>query len=166
MQPATFRGRFLGITGELRGFGAVMTREQVEDVSEFERRRVEELLARTPRLSERWPRSIQCPCGCIVPVVVSNLRLASSHVDGLLIRPGETFSFNRTVGNCTARKGYVTGMRLRNGEAIQGSAAGSASSATSSTGLLCTATSPSRSARSTRSIPSPTRDASCRGARA
>ena len=32
-----------------------MTRELVEDVSEFERRRVEELLARTPRLSERWP---------------------------------------------------------------------------------------------------------------
>src|SRR5674476_1374347 len=50
MQPATFRGRFLGITGELRGLGAVMTRELAEDVSEFERRRVEELLARTPRL--------------------------------------------------------------------------------------------------------------------
>lgn len=32
-----------------------MTRELAEDVSEFERRRVEELLARTPRLSERWP---------------------------------------------------------------------------------------------------------------
>jgi vancomycin resistance protein VanW len=51
---------------------------------------------------------------------VVNLRLASAHVDGLLIRPGETFSVNRTVGNCTARKGYVSGMRLRNGETISG----------------------------------------------
>ena len=32
-----------------------MKRELVGDVSEFERRRVEELLARTPRWSERWP---------------------------------------------------------------------------------------------------------------
>lgn len=51
---------------------------------------------------------------------VTNLRLAAERVDGLLIRPGETFSFNRTVGNCTRRKGYVDGMRLCNGEAIAG----------------------------------------------
>jgi vancomycin resistance protein VanW len=34
---------------------------------------------------------------------VVNLRLASARVDGLLIRPGETFSFNKVVGNCTRR---------------------------------------------------------------
>ena len=51
---------------------------------------------------------------------VTNLRLASRRVDGLLIRPGETFSFNKVVGNCTRRKGYVEGMRLSNGEAISG----------------------------------------------
>jgi vancomycin resistance protein VanW len=51
---------------------------------------------------------------------VVNLRLASAHVDRLLIRPGETFSFNKVVGNCTPRKGYVEGMRLSNGEAISG----------------------------------------------
>ena len=48
---------------------------------------------------------------------VTNLRLASARVDGVLIRPGETFSFNKVVGNCTRRKGYVDGMRLSNGEA-------------------------------------------------
>jgi vancomycin resistance protein VanW len=48
---------------------------------------------------------------------VVNLRLAAARVDGLLIRPGETFSFNRAVGNCTRRKGYVEGMRLSNGTA-------------------------------------------------
>jgi len=51
---------------------------------------------------------------------VVNLRLASRHTDGLLIRPGETFSFNKVVGNCTRRKGYVEGMRLSNGDAISG----------------------------------------------
>lgn len=51
---------------------------------------------------------------------VRNLTLAAEKVDGLLIRPGETFSFNRVVGNCTRRKGYVEGMRLSNGEARPG----------------------------------------------
>jgi vancomycin resistance protein VanW len=51
---------------------------------------------------------------------VVNLRLAAARVDGLLIRPGETFSFNRTVGNCTRRKGYVEGMRLSKGSAAAG----------------------------------------------
>ena len=51
---------------------------------------------------------------------VVNLRLASRHTDGLLIRPGETFSFNKVVGSCTRKKGYVEGMRLSNGDAISG----------------------------------------------
>jgi vancomycin resistance protein VanW len=51
---------------------------------------------------------------------VVNLRLASARVDGVLIRPGETFSFNKVVGNCTRRKGYVEGMRLSNGDAVAG----------------------------------------------
>lgn len=51
---------------------------------------------------------------------VTNLRLAAAQTDGVLIRPGETFSFNKIVGDCTARKGYVEGMRLSNGEARPG----------------------------------------------
>ena len=51
---------------------------------------------------------------------VTNLRLATARVDGLLIRPGETFSFNKVIGNCTRRKGYVAGMRLSNGHAREG----------------------------------------------
>ncbi|WP_246415856.1 VanW family protein [Nocardioides luti] len=51
---------------------------------------------------------------------VTNLRLASARVDGLLIRPGETFSFNKVVGACTRRKGYLEGMRLSNGVAVPG----------------------------------------------
>ena len=51
---------------------------------------------------------------------VVNLRLASARTDGVVIRPGETLSFNKVVGNCTRRKGYVVGMRLSNGEARAG----------------------------------------------
>ncbi len=51
---------------------------------------------------------------------VRNLELASARVDGILIRPGETFSFNKVVGNCTRRKGYVEGMKLSNGDAEAG----------------------------------------------
>jgi vancomycin resistance protein VanW len=51
---------------------------------------------------------------------VTNLRLAAARVDRILVRPGETFSFNRVVGNCTRRKGYVEGMRLSNGDAQAG----------------------------------------------
>lgn len=51
---------------------------------------------------------------------VVNLRLAAARTDGVIIGPGETFSFNRVVGNCTRGKGYVEGMRLTNGKAISG----------------------------------------------
>lgn len=51
---------------------------------------------------------------------VTNLRLAAARTDRIVIRPGETFSFNKVVGNCTRRKGYVEGMRLSNGRAVAG----------------------------------------------
>jgi vancomycin resistance protein VanW len=51
---------------------------------------------------------------------VVNLRLAATRLDGLLIRPGETFSFTRTVGNCTRRQGYVDGLRLEGGVPVAG----------------------------------------------
>jgi vancomycin resistance protein VanW len=51
---------------------------------------------------------------------VTNLRLAAERMDGIVIRPGESVSFNRVVGNCTRRKGYVEGMRLSNGTAEAG----------------------------------------------
>ncbi len=51
---------------------------------------------------------------------VTNLRLAAGRLDGIVIGPGETYSFNRVVGNCTRRKGYLDGMKLSNGAADAG----------------------------------------------
>ena len=38
-----------------------------------------------------------------------NIRLASAKINGLIIRPGETFSFWKTVGKTTKRRGYRDG---------------------------------------------------------
>lgn len=46
---------------------------------------------------------------------ITNLRLAIGKLDGLLIRPGETFSYWRSIGKPTRRKGYQDGMVLHYG---------------------------------------------------
>lgn len=51
---------------------------------------------------------------------VVNLRIAVPTIDGVLIKPGETFSFWRLVGETTAEKGYVEGMQLSRGEVVRG----------------------------------------------
>ncbi|RYG64579.1 vancomycin resistance protein, partial [bacterium] len=47
---------------------------------------------------------------------VTNLEIARSTFDGVLVKPGEIFSFWSHVGNATAAKGYLEGMRLSRGE--------------------------------------------------
>jgi vancomycin resistance protein VanW len=51
---------------------------------------------------------------------VHNLALAIRPLDGLLIRPGETFSFWRAVGRPTRERGYIHGMELSRGRARPG----------------------------------------------
>ena len=53
-----------------------------------------------------------------------NIELASSTMDGLVIRPGETFSFWRRVGNTTKRKGYKDGRIIVGGELAPGMGGG------------------------------------------
>lgn len=68
------------------------------------------LLLRTLGDSEMWMQHNK----------VTNLTIATSRIDGLLIRPGEEFSFCRLVGKATRRQGYLDGMLLDNGEAKPG----------------------------------------------
>lgn len=44
-----------------------------------------------------------------------NLRLAAPKVTGILISPGELFSFWHLVGRCSSRKGYREGLTIRSG---------------------------------------------------
>ena len=68
------------------------------------------LLLRTLGDSEMWLQHNK----------VHNLNIACPAIDGLILQPGETFSFCRAVGKTTARKGYKVGMLLDNGEAKPG----------------------------------------------
>lgn len=51
---------------------------------------------------------------------VTNLKIAAKQLDGILIKPGETFSFCKIVGLPTKQKGYLLGMELSFGEARAG----------------------------------------------
>ncbi len=42
-----------------------------------------------------------------------NLAIAAPYINGILIRPGETFSFWKLVGRDSSRRGFVEGMVLR-----------------------------------------------------
>lgn len=51
---------------------------------------------------------------------ITNLKIAIQNINGILIRPGETFSFCKLVGLPTKRKGYLLGMELTFGKARAG----------------------------------------------
>lgn len=51
---------------------------------------------------------------------VINLTIAHRQINGILIHPGQIFSFWHLVGEATAKKGYVTGMQLSRGEVKTG----------------------------------------------
>lgn len=46
---------------------------------------------------------------------VNNLKLACKKLNGIILKPGETFSFWRLVGKPTKAKGFLEGMVLTNG---------------------------------------------------
>ncbi len=49
-----------------------------------------------------------------------NIRLACSKMNGLIIRPGETFSFWRMVGKTSKRHGFAEGRVIINGRLVSG----------------------------------------------
>lgn len=51
---------------------------------------------------------------------ITNLQLATKPIDGVVIKPGETFSIWRMVGRPSARKGYKVGMMIHNGKVAEG----------------------------------------------
>ena len=50
----------------------------------------------------------------------TNLTLAVRHIDGRVIRPGETFSVWKLIGRTTKRKGYKEGLTIAKGQPSQG----------------------------------------------
>ena len=50
----------------------------------------------------------------------TNLRLAGEKINGIVINPGETFSFWHLVGDPTAKRGYLDGLVISNGKLEKG----------------------------------------------
>ncbi|WP_397538454.1 VanW family protein [Rummeliibacillus pycnus] len=55
---------------------------------------------------------------------IKNLKIATNKISHIIIRPGETFSYWRILGNTTKRKGYVEGMILHYGKVKTGAGGG------------------------------------------
>lgn len=55
---------------------------------------------------------------------VENIRLACRRLHGLIIKPGESFSFWKAVGNPSAANGYLDGRVLINGQITSGPGGG------------------------------------------
>ena len=53
-----------------------------------------------------------------------NIKLASSKITGIVIHPGETFSFWKTVGTVNRKKGYKEGRVIRQNKLITGTGGG------------------------------------------
>jgi vancomycin resistance protein VanW len=55
---------------------------------------------------------------------IVNLKIALKHVDGIVIHPGETFSFWKLIGVTSKEKGYIEGLMLSHGEVRVGTGGG------------------------------------------
>jgi vancomycin resistance protein VanW len=47
-----------------------------------------------------------------------NLQLGAARLNGLIIQPGEVFSFTRTIGPSTRSRGYLPALEFRDGETV------------------------------------------------
>ncbi len=59
-----------------------------------------------------------------IPGRIHNVILAASRLNGVLIKPGETLSFNKAVGDVSASTGYQTAYIIKDGRTVLGDGGG------------------------------------------
>jgi vancomycin resistance protein YoaR len=59
-----------------------------------------------------------------IPNRVFNINLAASRLNGVLIKPGEVFSFNRAIGDVSSLTGYKQAYVIQNGRTVLGDGGG------------------------------------------
>lgn len=59
-----------------------------------------------------------------IPGRKHNIALAAGRINGLLVAPGEVFSFNRMVGDISRQTGYQTAYIIQNGRTVLGDGGG------------------------------------------
>lgn len=55
---------------------------------------------------------------------VTNIKLACKKINGLVIKPKETFSYWKTLGRCTEKQGYKEGLTISKGKFNKGTGGG------------------------------------------
>lgn len=59
-----------------------------------------------------------------IPGRIHNVTLAASRINGILVPPGQTFSFNKTIGDISAFTGYKQAYVIQNGRTVLGDGGG------------------------------------------
>jgi len=59
-----------------------------------------------------------------IPGRIHNVTLAASRINGVLIKPGEVFSFNKAVGDISAATGYQSAYIIKDGRTVMGDGGG------------------------------------------
>lgn len=59
-----------------------------------------------------------------IPGRIHNVALAASRINGILIPPGETFSFNEAIGDISAATGYQSAYIIKEGRTVLGDGGG------------------------------------------
>lgn len=59
-----------------------------------------------------------------IPNRIYNLTLASSRINGAIVQPGETFSFNKTIGDISKLTGYKEAYVIQGGRTVLGDGGG------------------------------------------
>lgn len=89
--------------------GPFAARRQTEPMPELQFRHETPLLRKLQGLDMELQRN-----------KVTNLRLACARIDGVVLHPGETFSYWKMIGNPSKHRGYLPGMILVNGRVAAG----------------------------------------------
>lgn len=84
----------------------------------------ERLVDHLPYVVKRHQSLLRRKLGASDPLLqenkITNLRIALHSLDGIVLKPGETFSFWHLIGKPTASKGYIDGLQLSQGEVKTG----------------------------------------------
>ncbi len=88
----------------------IFARKQSDSLLEYSYFSHKTLLRRKLRNVDMWMQENK----------IVNLKLAAKKVNGIVLHPGEVFSYWRLIGKPTRRKGYLDGMILHNGKFISG----------------------------------------------
>ncbi len=100
------------------------TVRRIKDFFSHERFAVEKSSEALPYVIMKHQSLIRRTLGDVDPVLQDNkavnLEISAPKVSGIIIKPGETFSFWRLVGKCRAKDGYKEGLIISKGATSKG----------------------------------------------